>query len=126
MPDRDEIREKLKECYDPEIPVTSSIRFTLITGYSGGYVYKTSIENEKTNPDLVVNQGDTVIIELINGQSVRHGLVVSEYELKTQILYSKGDTATLGFSADTRGRFPYYCSVGGHRNLGMEGTLIVR
>ena len=32
---------------------------------------------------------------------------------------------TVTFTADKKGRFPYYCTVGSHRALGMEGVLVV-
>ncbi len=40
-------------------------------------------------------------------------------------LLAPGDTGTVEFWINTTGEFPYWCSVGLHRQLGMEGTFIV-
>lgn len=36
-----------------------------------------------------------------------------------------GDTVAGGFRVDEPGRYTYYCAVPGHREAGMEGTLVV-
>jgi uncharacterized cupredoxin-like copper-binding protein len=36
-----------------------------------------------------------------------------------------GDDGTLSFVPTEAGEYTFYCTVTGHRTLGMEGTLIV-
>lgn len=53
-----------------------------------------------------------------------HDLVVDEFGAWTpQIL--EGNSTEVTFTPDKVGVFEFYCSVGGHRALGMKGKLIV-
>ncbi len=53
-----------------------------------------------------------------------HDLVIDEFAVRTKII--QGDaTDSVTFTADKKGSFQYYCSVGSHRAMGMWGTLIV-
>lgn len=53
-----------------------------------------------------------------------HDLVIDEFDVRTKII--QGDaTDSVTFTANKKGSFQYYCSVGSHREMGMWGTLIV-
>jgi plastocyanin len=53
-----------------------------------------------------------------------HDLVIDEFAVRTKII--QGDaTDSVTFTANKKGSFQYYCSVGSHRAMGMWGTLIV-
>ena len=53
-----------------------------------------------------------------------HDLVIDEFAVRTKII--QGDaTDSVTFTADKKGSFQYYCSVGSHRAMGMWGTLVV-
>ena len=53
-----------------------------------------------------------------------HDFVLDEFGVKTKVIPS-GQSATVEFTADKTGTFDYYCSVGNHRAMGMQGTLTV-
>lgn len=72
--------------------------------------------------ELVVGVGEGVAIEL-TATDVLHDFVVTEFD--AHIAAAGGRTATGGFVADQVGTFAYFCSVAGHREAGMEGTLRV-
>ena len=75
------------------------------------------------NPNIVVNQGDEVVIEFtVTGGT--HDFVIDEFGVATEVL-SEGEIQTIDFVADQVGEFEYYCSVGTHRAEGMYGSLIV-
>jgi len=76
------------------------------------------------NPDLVVNKGDTVRIELTSIDGF-HDFVIDEFDASTTRVQT-GETAFVEFTADQTGTFEYYCSVGQHRANGMKGSLIVQ
>ena len=78
-----------------------------------------------SNPELVVNQGDTVKITVINGDPTLHDLKIDEFGVDTGQLITIDQTVTVEFVADQAGEFTYYCSVPGHREIGMKGLVRV-
>lgn len=77
------------------------------------------------NPELVVNAGDTVRITVINGDPTLHDLKIDEFGVDSRQLITAEQTATVEFVADRAGEFDYYCSIPGHREIGMKGLLRV-
>lgn len=77
------------------------------------------------NPDLVVNEGDMVIVEF-SSISGLHDFVVDELGVATEKVRVEDGITTVEFIADKKGSFEYYCSVGQHRANGMEGNFIVQ
>jgi len=77
------------------------------------------------NPNLVVNAGDTVRIVLVNGDNLPHDFSAPDLNVQTSLITTKGQKADPVFQADQAGEFVYYCTVAGHRQMGMEGKLIV-
>ena len=75
------------------------------------------------NPMLTANVGDTVRITVINGDPVQHDLTITEFNVTTGQLLEDEQTVTVEFVATTPGDFIYFCSVPGHREIGMFGTL---
>lgn len=81
--------------------------------------------NYKFEPaNLTVNKGDTVKVIFKNSGGM-HDFVIDEFNAKSKII-PDGQEATVEFVADKSGTFKYYCSVGNHRSMGMEGTLVVQ
>lgn len=72
---------------------------------------------------ITVKKGQTVRIELTVTQGV-HDWVVDEFSAATNQA-GAGSMVSVVFTADESGEFEYYCSVSGHRAMGMVGTLIV-
>ena len=79
----------------------------------------------QANPNLTVNPGDVVEITLVNGDGIQHDLTLPDFQVATERVNQKNDTAKLVFKAEKEGVFAYFCSLPGHRGAGMEGTLIV-
>ena len=77
-----------------------------------------------TPNEIEVNLGDTVRVTYVNGGG-RHDWVLDEFDVATAVI-SGGQSETVEFVADQAGTFEFYCSVPGHRQAGMVGTLIVR
>ncbi|MBI2074815.1 MAG: cupredoxin domain-containing protein [Candidatus Levybacteria bacterium] len=76
------------------------------------------------NPNEIrVKKGDLVQI-VFNNQEGFHDLTIDEFNAKTKQIQA-GQTDTVMFIADKTGVFEYYCSVDGHREQGMVGSLIV-
>jgi plastocyanin len=75
------------------------------------------------DPDeITVTAGEDITIAL-TAQDILHDFTIDE--LDAHVSADKGETAEGGLRAEEPGRYTYYCSVAGHREAGMEGTLIV-
>ncbi len=80
--------------------------------------------NYKFTPaTLSVKKGDTVKITFTNSGGF-HDFVIDEFNVKTKTI-PDGQSETVQFVANKAGTFNYYCSVGNHRQMGMQGTLTV-
>ena len=73
--------------------------------------------------EIRVKKGETVRLTLVNNEGF-HDFVIDELGVATERI-REGASTTIEFTADTVGEFPFYCSVGNHRALGMEGKFIV-
>ncbi len=84
-------------------------------------------------PQLMVNEGDTVEITVINVDSVTHGLSVHAANTQTSAHVGNippGETRVLTFYADYPGVYMYHCAPGGHGIMahtmgGQFGMIVV-
>ena len=108
-------------------PAATGVQGAMTTGtQTTGKVENITVEggNYYFNPkQITVKKGDTVNITFKNAGGF-HDFVLDEFNVKTSVIKSDA-TATVSFVADKAGTFQYYCSVGNHRAMGMEGTLTV-
>ncbi len=80
--------------------------------------------NYKFNPvEIRVKKGETVRINFVNDEGF-HNFIVDDLNLRTETI-SDGNVDTVTFVPDKVGEFEFYCGVGNHRELGMEGILVV-
>lgn len=102
--------------------------FTLRSGIAEGrmvYIGAGGDIDGKVNPMLMVHEGETVQINLINGEGAEHDVVVEQYATRSDRVLGRGASSTVSFTADKAGEFVYFCSVPGHREAGMEGRIQV-
>jgi nitrite reductase (NO-forming) len=102
--------------------------FTLRSGVAEGRMVYLGVGgdiNGKVNPTLVVHEGETVQVNLVNGEGAEHDVVVDDFAARTDHVVGKGASSTMSFSAAKTGEFFYYCSIPGHRQAGMQGRLQV-
>lgn len=108
---------------------TSIAEFTLRTQLGGdpamAFVGVGGEIDGVTNPELVVNMGDTVRITVINGDPTWHDLKIDAFGVDTGQMLEDEQTVIVEFVANQPGNFDYYCSVPGHREIGMKGLLRV-
>lgn len=75
------------------------------------------------DPDeLTVTAGEDVAI-VLTSEDVLHDFTIDE--LDAHVAADAHETDEGGLRADEPGRYTFYCTVAGHRDAGMEGTLIV-
>lgn len=72
---------------------------------------------------ITLKQGEKVRL-VLESTGDTHDLVIDELGVSTQLV-SDGHKAWVDFVPDKTGRFTFYCSVNGHRAMGMEGTVVV-
>ena len=102
--------------------------FTLRTGVAEGrlvFLGSGGEINGQVNPMLKVHEGETVQINLVNGEGAEHDIVIDQYGARSDHVVGRGASSSLSFTANKTGEFAYYCSVPGHREAGMEGRIQV-
>lgn len=102
------------------------------TGGSGGGGETVSFEADPggqlayTQTDVTAKPGNATI-EFDNPASIGHDVVIEDESgkeiAKTDIITSSNTTTTADLKAGT---YTFFCSVPGHREAGMEGTLTVK
>lgn len=73
---------------------------------------------------ITVKKGQKVRLTLVNKGRMSHDFVVEGMNVTTK-LAGPGESVTSEFIMHDAGTYNFYCSVGNHRAMGMEGTLIV-
>ncbi len=111
-----------------DVDYVPDVSFTLETslGPKGlGFLGKGGDIDGQLNPTLVVPKGAVVQITLVNGDGIEHDVAFPDFDAHSDHIGQKGASSTFVFRADKVGEFPYYCTVPGHREAGMEGVLRV-
>lgn len=96
----------------------------LKTGLAGGKMVYLD-EKGTVNPTLRANVGDTVEITISSGEGAEHDIVIPELKVKSRNFSAATGATKVRFQVTQAGRFTYFCSIPGHRQIGMEGVLEV-
>jgi cytochrome c oxidase subunit 2 len=72
--------------------------------------------------EITVTAGEDVAI-VLTSEDLLHDFTIDE--LDAHVAADADETNEGGLRADEPGRYTFYCTVAGHREAGMEGTLIV-
>ena len=90
-------------------------------GGSGGEAVTVSLAEFSIDAATVATGGS---LEVVNGGSVAHNLVIEDTDLRTADLQA-GESETLGVGSLADGSYTMFCDIPGHRDAGMEATLTV-
>jgi uncharacterized cupredoxin-like copper-binding protein len=74
--------------------------------------------------ELSAGAATPVTLELQNSGRLVHNMTIDELAVK--IVASPGKTTSLTIPSIAPGTYAFYCSVSGHRQAGMSGTLTVK
>jgi len=74
--------------------------------------------------ELTVSSSGSATIRLENAGRVVHNLTVDE--LGIEIVVTRGGRSEVILTDAKPGTYAFYCSISGHREAGMEGTLVIR
>jgi cytochrome c oxidase subunit 2 len=72
--------------------------------------------------EITVTAGEDVAI-VLTSEDLLHDFTIDE--LDAHVAADADETNEGGLRADEPGRYTFYCTVAGHRDAGMEGTVIV-
>lgn len=74
--------------------------------------------------EITVQPGDTIAVVPSGG--LEHDFVVDEFGIQEPLPAGSTDTVMVTIPEDAEpGEYTFYCSIPGHRESGMEGTLII-
>jgi len=74
--------------------------------------------------ELTVSSSGSATIRLENAGRVVHNLTVDE--LGIEIVVTRGGRSEVILTDAEPGTYAFYCSISGHREAGMEGTLVIQ
>ena len=112
----------------PAAEYTPNVRYRLRTELAEGKMAFVGVGGDiegVVNPVLRVKDGDVVQVSLVNNDGIEHDVVFPDFNAGTDRVNRKGASSVTVFRADKSGDFPYFCSLPGHRQAGMEGKLAV-
>ena len=72
--------------------------------------------------EITVTVGEDIAI-VMSSDDVLHDFTIDEIDV--HVAADRGETDEGGLRADEPGEYTYYCTIAGHREAGMEGTLVV-
>ncbi|MCS7173917.1 MAG: cupredoxin domain-containing protein [Armatimonadetes bacterium] len=75
--------------------------------------------------EIKVKVGQPVKLVLENKGVIEHDIVIEKLNVKTEAL-KPGKSGEVTFTPKSKGRYLIYCSVPGHKEAGMVGTLMVQ
>jgi len=111
----EQVEPQSSDSMNEEMMESDSMMENVISVEGGNYYFKPN--------EIRVKRGEKVDIEFTNAGGT-HDLVIDKLNVRSEMTET-GDTVSISFTPDQAGEFDFYCSVGNHRALGMEGTLIV-
>jgi plastocyanin len=74
-------------------------------------------------PTITARVGETVMLRLDNAATSIHYFDIDAFDVHVPM--PSGESAVALFKPTAPGTYTFYCSVPGHREFGMQGTMIV-
>ena len=98
------------------------------TTQTEGEVREITVEGDEyafSPESITVLAGEKIRLTFKNMGNLPHNFAIDELGVSTKTI-AGGNSDTIEFTAETTGTFAFYCSIAGHRQLGMEGELEVQ
>ena len=105
-------------------PAATVHKISMKTGMAGGKMVYLD-EKGTVNPTLKANVGDTLEITIASGEGAEHDIVFEGLNVASKKFAGGTGPVKLTFKVTQSGKFTYFCSIPGHRQIGMEGVLEV-
>jgi uncharacterized cupredoxin-like copper-binding protein len=100
-----------------DLPVARPVQDVKVTAPGGARFEPSSLE---------MRASKLIEFRLVNEDSEDHTLVISELAVVMLAGAEQTVRSTLRVDRENRGTFAFFCSIPGHRESGMEGTIEVR
>jgi nitrite reductase (NO-forming) len=114
--------EKAQHAAVRQAPTTQKI--VLSTGIKDGKMVFLDAKGQ-ANPTLKANVGDTIEITISSGEGAQHDIVIPDFNVASAKFDKATGATRVRFKVTKAGAFEYYCTIAGHRQVGMEGKLEV-
>ena len=101
---------------------TAVKRFVLHTNIVDGKMVYVD-DKGAVDPTLSAAVGDEVEVVLDSGEGAEHDFVIPELNVASPKFSASTGRQTVRFKVTQAGDFSYFCSVPGHRQMGMEGKI---
>lgn len=111
-----------------DVAYVPDVTYTLRTDIHQGqlvYISETGPTKGEVNPDLKVDEGAVVQVNIVNGDGAVHDFAIPEFDVQSEDITEKGASTAIVFRASKAGTFEYLCTLPGHKAAGMVGRVIV-
>jgi uncharacterized cupredoxin-like copper-binding protein len=75
-------------------------------------------------PDITLNANEPTVLRVSNNGRLLHNYVVPDLDIDVSV--GPGETESVTINAPQAGTFDVTCTIAGHKELGMEGKVIVK
>jgi uncharacterized cupredoxin-like copper-binding protein len=121
-------KEKILQVNSSPVPssieVTTSVDSSVTPGETVREIVISGGEFSFSPASIQLKLGERVKLTFMNDGNFEHDFIINELGVKTKKI-EPGESDTVEFIATKVGTFTFYCGVGDHQDLGMEGQLVV-
>jgi len=110
------------------VPTYTSPTITQLTPSSNALIQKITVLGSEfafTPSTPTLKKGQPAEITFKNNGAFPHNLSIADLNVKTKTI-QPGEQDTIKFTPDKTGQFAFLCTVPGHADKGMKGTLVVQ
>jgi nitrite reductase (NO-forming) len=118
------VAPKTKSSASAAAPAAAARHYVLETGIVDGKMVFID-EKGRPNPVLRANVGDTVEIKVKSGEGAEHDIAIPDLKVQSKKFDGTTGPTSVRFKVTQPGKFTYYCTIAGHRQIGMEGVFEV-
>lgn len=109
---------------EQKVPVEKDVEEMVVENTKAREIIIEGNEFKFSPTSITVEKGEKINLVFKNIGKFPHDFVVDELGIKTKVINS-GEEDSVEFIAEKSGSFSMYCSVGNHRQQGMEGKAVV-